>query len=105
MPYVKSDDVKQVLGLSESEYDTEIGGLIASAEGWAVEKLKPDGLSWPSTVPQVLCDAVSHYAAFLFRRRRDPAGAAVFKAEAEEFLQVYIEGERDDSGLFRAVNA
>ena len=43
--------------------------------------------------PQLVKDASIHFAAWLFRKRRDPAGADAFKAEAEEFIATYIENQ------------
>ena len=42
--------------------------------------------------------------AWLFRRRRDPAGAEAFWVEADKFLQVYINAEKTDVP-FKVVNA
>jgi hypothetical protein len=57
--------------------------------------LKQKDLSVPSPVPQNIADASAYFAAWLFRRRRDPVGAEAFWQEANRFLDVYgkTEGE------------
>ncbi len=49
----------------------------------------------PASVPQNIKDASRYFAAFLFRKRRDPNGADVFKATAEEFLMVHVEDNQE----------
>ena len=49
-------------------------------------ELAKHDLTVPDSTPQLILDASAHFAAWLFRHRRDPAGAAAFKEEAETFL-------------------
>ncbi len=59
------------------------------------KKLEPYSLNVPTSVPQHINDASRYFAAFLFRKRRDPNGADVSKATAEEFLAIHVENEQE----------
>jgi len=91
------DDVKPILQIETATetYDTELAACIVSADAWVDSKLEPHDLSVPAEVPQLVKDASIHFAAWLFRKRRDPAGADAFKAEAEEFIATYIENQSE----------
>ena len=93
MAYCEADDVKPILQIADADttYDTELTACIVSADAWIDKKLEPHDLTVPVSVPQNIKDASIHFAAWLFRKRRDPTGADAFKAEAEEFLDAYIE--------------
>ena len=93
MAYCDADDVKAILQIETATetYDTELAACIVSADAWVDGKLEPHDLTVPVSVPQNIKDASIHFAAWLFRKRRDPTGADAFKAEAEEFLDAYIE--------------
>ena len=95
MAYCEADDVKPILQIETTDetYDTELGACIASADAWVDGRLEPHDLAFPDTVPQLIKDASCHFAAWLFRKRRDPAGADAFKAEAEEFIATYIDNQ------------
>lgn len=90
MAYTTAAAVKTILQITESTWDTEIAECIASADALVDSFLKYVGLTVPVSVPQNIIDACGHFAAWLFRRRRDPAGAEAFWKEANEFLQAYI---------------
>ena len=89
--------MKTVLDISADvdSYDAELTACVVSADALVDSLLEPHDLSVPASVPQNVEDASAHYAAWLFRRRRDPTGAAAFKLEAEVFLQAYIDSASD----------
>jgi len=93
--YCQVTDVKLVLqiALDDSTFDAELEGCMASADALIDGLLKREGLSVPTPVPQLIEVASAHYAAWLFRKRRDPAGAEAFWAEAERFLVAYVQAE------------
>mgnify|MGYP005849581261 CR=1 FL=1 len=95
MPYSTASKVKTVLQITESTWDTEIGECITSADALIDAFLKSEGLTVPVPTPQIITDASAHFAAWLFRRRRDPAGAEAFWIEANKFLQAYIDAESE----------
>jgi hypothetical protein len=86
-------DVKAILQIATADttYDTELSSCIVSGDAMIVSLLEPHDMVVPASVPQNIKDASAHFAAWLFRHRRDPGAAAVFKEEAEAFLQAYIE--------------
>jgi acyl-coenzyme A synthetase/AMP-(fatty) acid ligase len=91
--YCTAADVKAVLEITESTWDTEIGNCITSGDGIIDSLLKRQGLTVPISTPQNIIDASAHFAAWLFRRRRDPAGAEAFWSEANRFIDAYIGAE------------
>jgi len=95
MGYCQVSDVKVVLQVSsETEtYDQEILDCISSADALIDNLLKQRDLCVSSPVSQVVVDASAHFAAWLFRRRRDPVGAEAFWVEANRFLEIYCEAE------------
>ena len=95
MVYSAPADVKTILQITESTWDTEIGDCITSADALIDSLLKYEGLTVPASIPQNIKDASKHFAAWLFRRRRDPAGAEAFWIEADKFLQAYINAEEE----------
>ncbi len=84
---------------SDTTYDTELAAAVVSADALIDSLLKPHDLSVPATVPQNIIDASAHFAAWIFRRKRDPTGAEVFWVEANRFLQAYIEAEGEPAFL------
>ena len=106
MGYCTLTQLKEILKIDadDTSSDDELAGCIKSADAKIDNKLAEVDLTVPSTTPQSIIDASSHYAAWIFRRRLDPTGAEAFKAEAEEFLQDYINAEKTDPG-FRVVQA
>jgi hypothetical protein len=93
--YCTVENAKAVLQISEATWDAEIAECIASASALVDATLKVEGLAVPSKVPQLIEDASKFLAAWDFRRRREPAGAIAFLAEANRFLDAYIEGEKE----------
>jgi hypothetical protein len=91
-----------ILQTEDATFETEIEGCITSADAFIDSELDKYDLTVPSSTPQVITDASAHFAAWLFRHRRDPTGAAAFKEEAEVFLQSYIECETEVA--FRVVS-
>ncbi len=87
--------MKAVLQTSEDKWDSELSECITSASALVDGFLSREGLTVPSVVPQVLADATKYFAAWDFRRRRDPVGAEVFWAEANRILSVYVDGEKE----------
>lgn len=97
MAYSTVADVKPVLQIKVDDLtlDSEIEACIASADALIDGLLKKSGLTVPDEVPQLVADASAHFAAWLFRHRRDPEKAEVFWAEAHRFLDSYLESEED----------
>ena len=93
MPYGSASAVKEILLLTVSTWDTEVGDCLVSAEALVDGFLKARGLLVAVVAPQNVKDASNYFAAYLFRKRRDPEGAEAFWAEATRFLDAYIEAE------------
>ena len=97
MAYSTVVSVKAILlidGADES-YDSELGGCISSADALVDGLLKKAGLTVCDSVPQLIADASAHFAAWIFRHRRDPEKAEIFWAEAHKFLDAYIDSEEE----------
>ncbi len=94
MGYCTVESVKAVLQISEDKWDSELSECVASACALVDGFLAREGLAPPSVVPQVLVDAAKFFAAWDFRRRRDPVGAEAFWNEAVRILGVYVEAEK-----------
>ena len=92
MPYCTVAQAKEVLQIAELTWDLELEGCVASGGALVDSLLAAKGLSVPNPVPQNLIDATSHFAAWEYRRRRDPAGAEAFWAEANKYVETYIQG-------------
>lgn len=101
--YCEPDDVMAILQTGDEALETEIEGCITSADALVDALLKQKDLSVPASVPQVIKDASAYFAAWLFRRRRDPTGAEAFWQEATRFIDVYVETEGEVA--FKAVTA
>ncbi len=84
---------------SDTTYDTELAAAIVSADALVDSLLKPYNLTVPATVPQNVVDSSAHFAAWVFRRKRDPTGAEAFWVEANRFLQAYICAESESAFL------
>ena len=97
MAYSTVASVKAILLISadDESFDDEIGGCISSADALVDGLLKKSGLTVGDSVPQLIADASAHFAAWLFRHRRDPEKAEVFWAEAHKFLDAYIDSEEE----------
>jgi hypothetical protein len=95
LDYCTVGNVKAVLQLSEDKWDSELSECITSASALVDGFLSREGLTVPSVVPQILTDAAKYFAAWDFRRRRDPVGAEAFWTEANRILAVYVDGEKE----------
>ena len=93
--YCEVDDVKPVLhiDLAETSEDVELASCVSSGSGLVDGFLKVKGLIVPSPVPQAVVDAAKNFAAWCYRRVRDPATAAGFWNDAMQFVQSYIDAE------------
>jgi hypothetical protein len=89
--------VKAILLIESADvtYDTELTSCIASADALVDGLLSKSGLNVGDSVPQLVVDASAHFAAWLFRHRRDPEKAEIFWIEAHKFLDAYSETEED----------
>ena len=98
-------DVKVILQIPDAitTFDDEIDGCITSGDALIDKLLEPYEVTVPGSVPQVIEDASTFFAAWLFRRRRDPVGAEAFYAEGRKFLDAYVSDE-EDIGAFRVVS-
>ncbi len=93
--YCLVSDVKPVLHIevAETSEDAEITDCITGSSDRVDKLLKISGLVVPSVVPQSIKDATKFFAAWQYRRRRDPEGAQVFYYDAQETLRTYIDAE------------
>jgi hypothetical protein len=93
--YCDVADVKPVLhlDLGASSEDVELAGCVSSGSGLVDCFLQVKGLTVPSVVPRLLKDAAANFAAWAYRRVRDPSGAQGFWNDAMQFLQTYVDGE------------
>ena len=95
--YCTVADVKPVLQIAADDetYDDELEDCVTSASALIDGLLKKEDLTVPAVVPQLIEDATKYFAAWLFRRPRDPVGAEAFWTEANRFLTAYIEAEQE----------
>jgi hypothetical protein len=93
--YCTLADVKHVLHIDEEETseDSEIAGCIVTSRGLIDGFLKAKALTVPSIVPLLVKFAGCYFAAWAYRRIRDPASAQGFWNDAVAFLQTYIDAE------------
>jgi hypothetical protein len=91
--YCTVSEVKLVLQINEATWDSELTACVTSAHAIVDGLLAREGLTVPSPAPQVIVDASKFFAAWDFRRRRDPVGAEAFWAEANRILTVYSDAE------------
>jgi hypothetical protein len=89
------DDVKPILQIetTTTSFDAELAACIVTANALVDGILKKSGLTVPASVPQLVKDGAAHFAAWLFRRRRDPTGAEAFWVEANRLLDAYVASE------------
>ncbi len=100
--YGTLEKVKSLLQVKADEgttWDTEINECIVSGDAIALATLTKSGLTLPETVPQLFVDAANNYAAWLFRRKRDPEAAKQFFLDAESLMQRYIDSVNVSSAL------
>ena len=102
--YSEHAGVKVVLQIADSDttYDDEIDTCITSGDALIDKLLAAHDLTVPASVPQTVEDASVYFAAWLFRRRRDPTGAEAFYAEAMKFIEVYEQDQGEPA--FQVVN-
>jgi len=93
--YCALADVKYVLHIdaAETSEDSEIAGCIATGGGLIDGFLKTKTLTVPTIVPLLIKFASSNFAAWAYRRIRDPQSAQGFWNDAVAFLQAYIDAE------------
>jgi hypothetical protein len=93
-------DVKPVLhiDLAETSEDVELADCVTDASGKVDDLLKASGFVVPSVVPITITKATKFFAAWEYRRRRDPLGAQVFWYDAQEAIQEYIAAQKVDEG-------
>jgi hypothetical protein len=94
-PYSEASDVMAILQTTDESLETEIEACITEADALIDSLLEPYGLTVPDVTPQNIKDACAYFAAWLFRKRRDPGAADVFKQEAETILQAYVDKEAE----------
>jgi hypothetical protein len=94
--YCTVADVKPVLhiDLSETSEDAELADCVTSCSDKVLNLLRAADLPVPTEIPQALKDATKFFAAWQYRRRRDPEGAQVFWYDAQEALNEYIAAEK-----------
>lgn len=87
------DDVKPILRIDSEDttYDTELEAAVTTSDALVDALLAKNELTVPTSVPQLIVDASAHFAAWLFRRRRDPTGAIAFLDEANKLLDTYMD--------------
>ena len=95
--YCEVADVKPVLQIdvAETSEDAELAVCVTSGSALVDGFLKAKGLLVPSMVPELVKSAAVFFAAWAYRRVRDPVGAEAFWAEANRFLDSYVEAETE----------
>jgi hypothetical protein len=93
--YCTVSEVKLLLQVNEATWDSELAACVTSATALVDGLLAREGLTVPSPTPQMIVDASKFFAAWDFRRRRDPVGAEAFWTEANRLVDVYIGAERE----------
>jgi hypothetical protein len=94
MAYSTPTQVKAVLLIDEATWDTEIANCVTSGDALIDSILAKHGLTVPTPVPQNIIDASTYFAAWKYRRSRDPVGAKAFEEEANRFLDIYIKSKK-----------
>jgi hypothetical protein len=94
--YCAVADVKVILRLESAvtTEDAELTDCIHDASVKVTNILKAAGLEVPSLVPDSVGIGAKNFAAWLYRRRRDPEGAQVFYYDAQEALKDYVNAEK-----------
>jgi hypothetical protein len=85
--------VKSILQDSTVTYETEIAACITSSDAYVVSLLLQRGLTVVSPTPQNIVDASNYFAAWMFRKKRDPQSSWIFYTDAERFLNAYIDSQ------------
>jgi len=95
LDYCTIENVKAILQISEDKWDSELAECVTSASALLDGLIAREGLTLPSSTPQIVVDATKFFAAWDFRRRRDPVGAEAFWNEANRILSIYVDGEKE----------
>jgi hypothetical protein len=82
--------VKSILQDSSATYEAEIAVCITSSDAYVDSLLRQKTLTVPSPTPQNIVDASNYFAAWIFRKKRDPQSSWIFFTDAERFLNAYI---------------
>ena len=103
MPYCTVALVKTVLQIDpeDESFDDEIEDYITSADALVDSLLKQKDSAVPAETPQNIIDASKYFAAWLFRRPRDPVGAEAFWEEANKFLDAFVNADEELEFPFR----
>jgi hypothetical protein len=84
------ENVKSILLITNNDDNTEIADCIDKAKAHAIKRMQTLGADgYPDD------NAVAHYAAWLFRQRRDPAGVEAFKATADTLLDASVQADKE----------
>lgn len=91
--YCSVDDVKGVLKIDEAEAseDTELTDIVSDASDKVDRLLQVHDLIVPAEVPTTIKRAAKFFAAWEYRRRRDPEAAQIFWYDAQEAIKEYVE--------------
>ena len=92
MTYGVVATVKSILQDSTATYEPEIAACITSSDAFVDSLLRQKGLTVASPTPQNIIDASNYFAAWMFRKKRDPQSSWIFYKDAERFLNAYVEG-------------
>ena len=92
MTYGVVATVKSILQDSTATYETEIAACITSSDAFVDSLLRQKGLTVASPTPQNIIDASNYFAAWMFRKKRDPQSSWIFFTDGERFLNAYVEG-------------
>ena len=95
--YCTVADVKIILVIdaAETSEDAELAGCVTSGSSLVDGLLKINGLTVPVLVPELIKSAAKNFAAWEYRRRREPDEAEAFWNDAQRFLQAYIDAETE----------
>jgi hypothetical protein len=96
IPYAVVDVVKTILQIPDadgSKYDNEIADCLLDSTAFVESLLAQKGLTPPTPTPRVINTVINYFAAWMFRKRRDPASSWIFYVDAERFLNAYCDSE------------
>lgn len=99
--YSTLERVKDVLLITNDEYNEALAELMAVADETLNRKLTIQNLEADSS-NVLIKEASAFIAAWLYRRRQDPAGAEAFKKEADAFIADFALAENfEEKGVRR----
>jgi hypothetical protein len=96
--------VQRILQDSTVTYEAEIAGCITSSDAFVVSLLLQKGLTVSSPTPQNIVDASNYFAAWMFRKPRDPQSSWIFYTDAERFLNAYCDSQLATADLPIAIS-